>query len=114
MIRDLQRQQLAVNRLTQAETDQTDQLQRARQQLQQAGIDVNNLGQHEQRLAADMARANQAIREQQERLRRLNEINRQYQQTMQQSRELAGKGTSMMMAGAATGAALCSCESLCR
>lgn len=106
MIRNLQRQQLAVNRLTQAETNQTDQLQRARQQLQQAGINVNNLGQHEQRLAADMARANQAIREQQERLRRLNEINRQYQQTMQQSRELAGKGTSMMMAGAATGAAL--------
>lgn len=106
MIRDLQRQQLAVNRLTQAETDHTQQLQQVRQRLQQAGIDVNNLGQHEQRLAADMARANQAIREQQERLRRLNEINRQYQQTMQQSRELAGKGTSMMMAGAATGAAL--------
>lgn len=106
MIRDLQRQQLAVNRLTQAETDHTQQLQQVRQRLQQAGIDVNNLGQHEQRLAADMARANQAIREQQERLRRLNEINRQYQQTMQQSRELAGKGTSMMMTGAATGAAL--------
>lgn len=106
MMRDLQRAQLAVNQLTQAENDQTQQLQQVRQRLQQAGIDVNNLGQHEQRLAADMARANQAIREQQERLRRLNEINRQYQQTMQQSRELAGKGTSMVMAGAATGAAL--------
>lgn len=103
MIRDLQRQQLAVNRLTQAETDHTQQLQQVRQRLQQAGIDVNNLGQHEQRLAADMARANQAIREQQERLRRLNEINRQYQQTMQQSQNLRSTGANLVAGGVITG-----------
>jgi len=106
MIRDLQRAQLAVNQLTQAETDQTQQLQQVRQRLQQAGVDVNNLSQHEQELANRLRIANRAMQEQQERLRRLNEANRQYQQTMQQSRELAAKGTGMIMAGAATGAAL--------
>lgn len=106
MIRDLQRAQLAVNQLTQAETDQTQQLQQVRQRLQQAGVDVNNLSQHERELADRLRAANRAMEQQQERLRRLNAANQQYQHTMQQSRELAGKGTGMIAAGAATGAVL--------
>lgn len=106
MLRELNQATEAVKRLKQAETDHTNQLNVVRQRLQQAGVDVNNLSQHEARLAADLARANRAMEQQQERLRRLNAANQQYQRTMQQSRELAGKGTGMIAAGAATGAVL--------
>ncbi|MBL0229465.1 MAG: phage tail tape measure protein [Moraxellaceae bacterium] len=106
MLRELNQATEAVKRLKQAETDQTAQLNTVRQNLQRAGIDVNNLSQHERELADRLRAANRVMEQQQERLRRLNAANQRYQQTMQQSRELAGKGTGMLAAGAATGAVL--------
>lgn len=104
MIRDLQRAQLAVNQLTQAETDQTQQLQQVRQRLQQAGIDVNNLSQHERELADRLRAANRVMQEQQERLRRLNAANQQYQRTMQQGSAMRGTGAGMVAGGIVAGA----------
>ena len=106
MLRELNQATEAVKRLKQAETDQTAQLNTVRQNLQRAGIDVNNLSQHERELADRLRAANRVMEQQQERLRRLNAANQRYQHTMQQSRELAGKGTGMIAAGAATGAML--------
>lgn len=106
MLRELNQATEAVKRLKQAETDHTQQLQQVRQRLQQAGVDVNNLSQHEQELANRLRAANRVMEQQQERLRRLNAANQQYQRTMQQSREMMGKGTGMIAAGAATGALL--------
>ena len=51
MLRELNQATEAVKRLKQAETDQTAQLNTVRQNLQRAGIDVNNLSQHERELA---------------------------------------------------------------
>lgn len=104
MIRDLQRAQLAVNQLTQAETDQTQQLQQIRQRLQQAGVDVNNLSQHERELADRLRAANRVMQEHQERLRRLHENMRRYQQTMQQANTMRSTGTSMVAGGIVAGA----------
>jgi len=104
MIRDQQRAQLAVNRLTQSEQGQTAQLAQLRQRLQQAGVDVNNLSQHEAGLAADLARANRAMQEQQERLRRLNATNQQYQRSMQQSNAIRSTGAGMVAGGIVAGA----------
>lgn len=96
MLRELNQATEAVKRLKQAETEQTNQLSTVRQRLQQAGIDVNNLGRHEQRLAIDITRANVALQEQKEKLRRLNEIK-------SQDTEIKNKSTIIISSAASMG-----------
>jgi len=105
MQRALDRAREIEQRMTAQTHQQTQQLEQLQQVLGQAGVDVNQLGQAETRLTDDIARTNQQLAEQRQRLEqvrlqqdRLNAVRRQH--------ERLSRGAQNIGSAAATGAAI--------
>lgn len=93
-------------RLKNQHQTQSQALQALRTRLREAGIDTRNLGQHERDLRTRTAQASQALRQQEERLRRLSDRERtvaRARSSMERTRGVAGKA-AMVGAGASAAA----------
>lgn len=93
-------------RLKQQHQGQQQELQGLRSRLQQAGISTRNLGDHEQQLRRQMARANRDITEQTERLRKLGQQQKRLadaKASYEKTQALAGSMAATGAAGVASG-----------
>ncbi len=93
-------------RLKNQHQTQSQALQALRTRLREAGIDTRNLGQHERDLRTRTAQASQALRQQEERLRRLSDRERtvaRARSSMERTRGVAGNA-AMVGAGASAAA----------
>ena len=111
MTREFEKAKAEAKRLKEASEQQARQLQVLRDRLTTAGVNTRNLSQHERTLRNDIINANQALREQEERLRRtadrmrrMGEANARLRGTMEQKNKIATAGAGMLAAGAAGGA----------
>lgn len=76
-------------------------LQQLRSGLSQAGLNTRNLGSEQRKLSSGVAQANRAMENQQNRLRRLTQLQKQYQRTQATRGQLAGGGARAVAGGSA-------------
>ena len=76
-------------------------LQRMRTEMNDAGLSTNRLADHQQRLRTQLNQANQSMREQEQRLQRMTQMQRNYERQAGHLRSVAGYGMGTAMTGAA-------------
>ncbi|MDF2419145.1 phage tail tape measure protein [Acinetobacter beijerinckii] len=76
-------------------------LQRMRTEMNNAGLSTNRLADHQQRLRTQLNQANQSMREQEQRLQRMTQMQRNYERQAGHLRSAAGYGMGTAMTGAA-------------
>lgn len=75
-------------------------LQRVRTEMTNAGLSTNRLADHQQRLRTQLSQANQSMREQEQRLQRMTQMQRNYERQSGHLRSAAGYGMGAAMTGA--------------
>lgn len=113
MARQMQRAEIAVERLTQANKKKIEAAKAAKAALEAAGVSTNRLAGHESQLRGEISASTRALQQQEARLARanrqqqqMNAARAQYARGMATRDKMAGAGASMMGAGAAAGAAV--------
>ncbi|KXZ63221.1 Chromosome partition protein Smc [Acinetobacter venetianus] len=76
-------------------------LQRMRTEMNDAGLSTNRLADHQQRLRTQLNQANQSMREQEQRLQRMTQMQRNYERQAGHMRSVTGYGMGTAMTGAA-------------
>lgn len=102
MRRELTQAERALNQLQAEEREQAAQLGALRSRLAAAGIGAHNMAEAEAELRRNIDRTTASLRQQQERMRRLQQARDQHARTRQQLSDTSGTGMSMMATGAAT------------
>ncbi|WP_198078260.1 phage tail tape measure protein [Acinetobacter calcoaceticus] len=74
-------------------------LQRMRSDMNNAGLSTNRLADHQQRLKTQLNQANQSMREQEQRLQRMTQLQRNYERQSGHVRSAAGYGMGAAMTG---------------
>lgn len=113
MARQLQRAEIAVEKLSLANTKRIEAARAAKTSLDAAGISTNQLASHERRLKEQVESVNRVLTQQSAKLARVSKqqqrmqaIKSQYDKGMETRNNMAGAGAGMTAAGAAAGAAL--------
>lgn len=75
-------------------------LQRMRTEMNQAGLSTNRLAEHQQRLRTQLNQANQSMLEQEQRLKRMQQMQQNYERTSGRLRSAAMGGMTAAMGGA--------------
>lgn len=113
MARQLQRAEIAVEKLSLANTKRIEAARAAKTSLDAAGISTNQLASHERQLKGQVESVNRMLTQQSAKLARVSKqqqrmqaIKSQYDKGMDTRNKMAGAGAGMTAAGAAAGAAL--------
>ena len=100
LVNRLQAAQRSVLQLEQQFETSTDTINRYRERLQQAGININNLGDEQQRLAREIDVATQALDRQRTRLANIRRIQEQWHQQQARWQNIGTNATMVAGAGA--------------